>query len=349
MPDLIDFLVEGGDMRFVHKAMRRNNWPLTVVGLFLALLAILMPTPGQTAERLILGHVFDDSTAHHRHMVWAAGEIERALAGRYQLEVIPRGQIGATDRQVIEGFQSGIAHVGYASIGHFVDMFPPLTIGDGPFVFRDFEHWKAFRDSILFKELVEEFESKTGLKVLGLAYYGQRHVTTRQPLTGPDDLKGLVIRVPSIPTILLTFRALGAKPVAIPFKETYQALAEGIVAAQENPLPTIKVMRFHEPTPVINLTAHMCDAQFVLMDGKRWRTIPPQDQAVFESVFSAAVQRVTDDVRSEELALQQELVQLGATLHPIDRAPFIAQMQSLHHSGYFPWSGSLYDRIQALR
>jgi TRAP-type C4-dicarboxylate transport system substrate-binding protein len=336
-------------MRFVHQAIRSNHWHVTVVGLFLTLLVILLPAPGQTAERLIFGHVFDDSTAHHRHMVWAAGEIERALAGRYQIEVIPRGQIGATDLQVIEGFQAGITQLAYSSFGHFVDMFPPLSIGAGPFVFRDFEHWKAFRDSPLFKELVGELESTTGLKVLGLAYYGQRHITTRQLLTGPDSLKGLVIRVPSIPTILLTFRALGAKPVAIPFKETYQALTEGIVAAQENPLPAIKVMRFYEPTPVINLTAHICDSQLMLIDGKRWQSIPPPDRAVFESVFSTAVQRVTDDVRSEELALQQELVQLGATFHPIDRLPFIAQMQVLHHNGYFPWNGSLYDRIQALR
>ena len=336
-------------MRFVYKAMLRNSRHLTVGGLFLAWLAILTPAPGQTEERLIFGHVFDDSTAHHRHMVWAAGEIERALAGRYQIEVIPRGQVGATGLQVVDGFQDGITQIAYSSWGYLVDRFPPLSIGAGPFVFRDFEHWKAFRDSALFKELVEELESSKGLKVLGLAYYGQRHVTTRQPLTDPDSLKGLVIRVPSIPTILLTFRALGAKPVAISFKETYQSLTEGIVAAQENPLPAIKVMRFYEPTPVINLTAHICHSQLVLIDGNRWQSISQQDQALFESVFSTAVQRVTDDVRSEELALQQDLVQLGATLHPIDRTPFIAQMQSLHHSGYFPWSGSLYDRIQALR
>ena len=336
-------------MRFVHQAMRRSNWQKTVAGLLLALLVILMPAPGQTAERLIFGHLLDDSTAHHRHMVWAAGEIERELAGRYQIEVIPRGQMGATGLQVVEGFQSGITQIAYSSWGYLVDRFPPLSIGAGPFVFRDFEHWKAFRDSALFKELVEELERTTGLKVLGLAYYGQRHITTRQPLTGPDSLKGLVIRVPSIPTLLLTFRALGAKPVAIPFQEAYQALVQGIVAAQENPLPAIKVMRFYEPTPVINLTAHMYDAQFVLMDGKRWQSISPPDQAVFERVFSTAVQRVTDEVRCEELALQQDLVQLGATFHAIDRAPFIAQMQVLHHSGYFPWSGSLYDRIQVLQ
>jgi tripartite ATP-independent transporter DctP family solute receptor len=336
-------------MRSVHRSMRRNCRQLTVVGLILALLAILTPTQGQATERLIFGHVLDDSTAHHRTIMWAAGEIEQALKGRYKLEVIPRGQIGTTDLQVIEGFHGGTAHMGYLSFGHLVDLFPPLSIGAGPFVFRDFEHWKAFRDSSLFKELVQEFESKTGLKVLGLAYYGQRHVTTKQPLTGPDSLKGLPIRVPSQPPLILTFRALGAKPVPIPFKETYQALKEGIVEAQENPLPAIKTMRFYEQTPVINLTAHNTDAQLVLMDGRRWQSISPQDQAMLKSVFSEAARRVTDEVRSEELALQQELVQAGATINPIDRVPLMAQLQSFHRRGYFPWSGSLYDRIQALR
>ncbi|HEY7489836.1 MAG TPA: TRAP transporter substrate-binding protein DctP, partial [Candidatus Tectomicrobia bacterium] len=184
-------------MRFVYKAIPGNNWQLTAVGPLVVLLAILMPASGRTAERLIFGHLLDDSTAHHRHMVWAAGEIERALAGRYHIEVIPRGQLGATGLQVVEGFQDGITQLAYSSWGYLFDRFPPLSIGAGPFVFRDFEHWKAFRNSALFKELVQELESTTGLKVLGLAYYGQRHITTRQPLTDPDSLKGLVIRVPS--------------------------------------------------------------------------------------------------------------------------------------------------------
>jgi len=310
---------------------------------------MLCASVAQGAERLVFGHILEDSTAHHRNMVWAAGEIERSLEGRYTLQVMPKGQLGSTDLQVIEGFKTGTAHMAYLSFGHLAEKYPSLSIGAGPFVFRDFEHWKLFRDSDMFRELVENLEKEMGLKVLGLAYYGERHVTTKTPLTGPEALKGLPIRVPSIPTNILTFRALGAKPVAIPFKETYQALKEGIVDAQENPLPAIKAMRFYEVTRIVNLTAHISDAQLVVMDGKSWKSIPKKDQEVLAKIFQEAAGRVTNDVRAEEIELSKSLPQLGASMHPIDRRAMNAHLQPFHHNGYFPWSGSLYERLQELR
>lgn len=313
-----------------------------------AILMIGLPKPGRPAEQLIFGHILAESTAHHRHMVWAAEEIERMFEGAYTLTVVPRGQIGTTDLQVIEGFKADTAQLAYLSLGHLVEIYPPLSIGAGPFVFRNFDHWKAFRDSSVYEELSGDFESKTGMKVLGLAYYGERHVTTKSPLANADSLKGLAIRTPSIPTIILTFRALGSKPVPIPFKETYQALKEGIVDAQENPLPAIKAMRFYEVTPVINLTAHISDAQLIVMDVKCWQAIPDEGQAKLEKIFLEAANRVTEDVRREEMTLRQSFPNLGVQINSVERKPMQEQLQPFHYKGYFPWDGNLYDRIQEL-
>ncbi len=327
----------------------RASWLRRALAALAGMALVALGAPAWAGERLVYGHILDDSTAHHRNMLWAAGEIARAFKGRYELLVVPRGQLGTTDAQVVEGFRTGTAQMAYLSFGHLVDMKSPLAIGAGGFVFRDFSHWQRFRDSALFQELVSGFEQGADMKVFGLAYYGERHVTTKRPLAGPEGLRLLPIRVPSIPTMILTFRALGARPVPIPFKETYQALKEGIIDAQENPLPAIKAMRFYEVTPIVNLTAHISDAQLVVMDGKRWRSIPPADQAVLAQIFGAAARRVTDDVRREELELQQWLVGAGATLHPIERDPLVAQVRPFHREGRFPWSGELYDLIQGLR
>ncbi|HTU03097.1 MAG TPA: TRAP transporter substrate-binding protein DctP [Candidatus Sulfotelmatobacter sp.] len=332
-----------------ERGVARSTVSAVMLWLLPAVLALGLPGSAGAAERLIFGHILDDSTAHHRNMAWAAAEIARDLKGRYELLVVPRGQLGITDAQVVEGFKTGTTQMAYLSFGHLVDMKSPLSIGAGPFVFQDFDHWQRFRDSVLYKELVAECEKIVDIKVFGLAYYGQRHVTTRTALAGAEGLKGLAIRVPSIPTMILTFRALGARPVPIPFKETYQALKEGIVAAQENPLPAIKAMRFYEVTPVINLTAHILDAQLVVMDGTRWRAIPRSDQAVLERVFRAAAERATEDVRREELELERWLAGAGATLHPVDRQPLVEQVRPFHRDGRFPWSGELYEQIQALR
>ncbi|HQK78811.1 MAG TPA: TRAP transporter substrate-binding protein DctP [Syntrophales bacterium] len=305
--------------------------------------------PAQAAETLVFGHILAESTAHHRNMIWAAEQIQRTFKGKYKLQVMPRGLMGTTDAQVIEGFQTGNVQMAYLSFGHLKEIYPPLSIGAGPFVFRDFHHWLAFRDSALYRELEAGFEAKTGMKVLGLAYYGQRHVTTRTPLSGAEGLDGLAIRVPNIPIIVLTFRALGAKPVPLPFKETYQALKEGIVDAQENPLPAIKAMRFYEVTRIVNLTAHISDAQLVVMDGKRWQAMPKADQEAMEKIFREASRRVTDDVREEELSLEKELPALGAVIHPVDRRPLIERIRPYLKGDYFPWPDDLYDRIQAIQ
>lgn len=328
--------------------MRKGFFPI-IAGLITFGLFIWKSVPAPAAQILTFGHILDETTAHHRGMVWAAWEIKHAFKGRYHLQVLPKGQLGTTDAQIIEGFRTGIAQMAYLSFGHLKALYPPLSIGAGPFVFRDFEHWKVFRDSDLYQKLIKGFEEKTGIKILGLAYYGERHVTTKFPLTGPDGLKGLIIRVPTIPIIVLTFRALGAKPVPLPFKETYQALKEGLVDAQENPLPAIRAMRFYEVSRFINLTAHISDAQLVVMDGRRWKSIPGADQVALERIFQQASFRVTDEVRQEEVALQQDMPAMGAVINRLDRKPLIEQIRPFHRNGYFPWTADLYDQIQSLR
>lgn len=323
--------------------------PSATVRASIAALGLLcLSVAASAAETLAFGHILAESTAHHRNLLWAADEIGRRTEGRYRLAVFPEGQIGTTDAQVIEGFDTGTADMAYLSFGHLLKVFPALAVGAGPFVFQDFAHWQRFAESDLYRELVAAMERELGLKSFGLAYYGARHVTTREPLSDPGALRDLVIRVPNIPTMILTFRALGAKPVPLPFKETYQALQDRIVDAQENPLPAIKAMRFYEVTPVVNLTGHILDAQIVVMNAARWERIPDADKPILAAVLGEAARRVTRDVRDEELRLEDELKELGARFNPIDRRALGARLSPLHHSDYFPWGGEIYDRIQAL-
>jgi tripartite ATP-independent transporter DctP family solute receptor len=316
----------------------------------LALLVLLsgVTSAGPDGREIVFGHILAPTTAHHRELLWAADEIARRTEGRYRVTVYPEGQLGTTDAQVIEGFATGTADMAYLSFGHLLDAFPPLAIGAGPFVFRDFPHWQRFAESDLYQELVAAMDQSLGLKSFGLAYYGARHVTTREPLAGAADLEGLVIRVPNIPTMILTFRGLGANAVPLPFKETYQAIQNGIVDAQENPLPAIKAMRFHEVTPVINETAHIIDAQIIVMSRVTWESIDKADRAAVAAVLGEAAARVTRAVRAEELQLATALEAEGARFNTIDRAPLIGRLRALHHSDYFPWGGALYERIQAL-
>jgi len=316
------------------------------------LILILFLVPGQLFAATVFkfGHILKKTTAHHQNLVWAQQTIEEKFGTRYILEIYPEGSLGKTDLQVIEGFKTGTTNMAYLTCGHLIDLYAPLAISSGPFVFKNFDHWKTFGESDLFAELVAGLRQQTGINALGLAYYGERHVTTKTPLGQSLSLEGLLIRVPSIPVSLQTFRLLGAKPVPIPFHEVYQALQDGVVQAQENPLPAIKAMRFYEVTPVINLTAHITDAQLIVVKDEFWQTIPADDRAQLAEIFKITGERVTADVRAAEIQLQEEFKQMGVTINPVDRSRYIDTIQVYHlDDNTFPWKSDVYRKIQQLR
>lgn len=295
------------------------------------------------------GHILKKSTAHHTSLEWAQKEIKEKFGSAYSLEIYPEGSLGKTDLQVIEGFKQGTTNMAYLSFGHLVELYPPLSIASGPFVFRNFDHWKAFGKSGLYAKLIKEFQDKTGIRSLGIAYYGERHITTKTPLGEKLPLKGLLIRVPGIPVSLKAFRLLEAKPVPIPFHEVYQALEDNLVQAQENPLPTIKAMKFYEPAPVINLTAHITDAQLIVVSENFWQTIPQKDRAALAEIFNKAGNIATEEVRTAEIRLLDEFKKMGITINKLDRTPYINKIKPFHiDNKSFPWKSSIYNEIQKI-
>src|SRR5256885_3743425 len=180
----------------------------TVVVCLLAMVVALAPSQACAAEKIVSGHMWESQTAQHRALVWAAQEVERRFSGRYHMDVFPKGQLGNTDAELAEGLHNGTTDVSFFNVGHAATVYPPISIGGAPFLFRDFAHWDAYRRSSLFEELKAGFEKVAGLKVFGLTYYGERHITSKKPIRDLEDLKGLVIRVPNKPTLLTMFRAL---------------------------------------------------------------------------------------------------------------------------------------------
>ncbi|MCE8005392.1 TRAP transporter substrate-binding protein DctP, partial [Billgrantia ethanolica] len=92
-------------------------------------------------------------------------------------------------------------------------------------------------------------------------------------------------RVPGAPLYMMFPRAAGANPTPIAFDETYLALQQGVVDAQENPLPAIRAMAFHEVQDVINLTGHVTDSLVTIISGIRWNQLSEEDQEIFREVL----------------------------------------------------------------
>ncbi len=92
----------------------------------------------------------------------------------------------------------------------------------------------------------------------GIAFWesGFRQFTGNFPIRQPKDYEGHKIRTMPARVIMEQFKAFGASPVAIDFKELYNALQQKVVDGQENPIATIALMRFFEVQKYLTLSDH---------------------------------------------------------------------------------------------
>jgi TRAP-type C4-dicarboxylate transport system substrate-binding protein len=185
--------------------------------------------------------------------------------------------------------------------------------------------------------------------MLAPIYYGARDVTSNKPIHSPADMKGMKIRVPDAPLMLMFPKSVGANPSPIAFNEVYLALQQGVVEAQENPLPTIKAKKFYEVQKYITLTQHMLDSQAIIISGSRWAKLSDADKKIFREVYQEAAAQGGDDVDSSEKKLVDWFRGQGITVNAVDKAPFIKMAEKAVYGPDATWPKEYYQRLQALK
>jgi len=310
--------------------------------------AVALPPVGAEAQQALqFAHVYETSEAYHEAALWAAEEIAERTDGRYTMEVFPASSLGK-ETDINQGLTLGTVDIIYTGMNFAGRSFEPLTIASAPYMFRDVEHWMAYTESELWDEMKAGYEDATGHHVSAVLYYGERHVTSKEPIDTPEDMEGLKIRVPDAPLYVLFPNAVGANPTPIAFAEVYLALQQGTVDAQENPLPTILAKKFYEPNPVINLTGHITESLITIVSGNLWNSLTDEDKAIFDEVFQEAASRSNEAIFAAEAELVTGFEELGATVNEVDRSLFKAVVEPHLVGDDVPWSKEQFDRLQAI-
>lgn len=301
------------------------------------------------AADLKWAHVYETGEPFHQQALWAAEEIRRRTDGRINISVFAASQLG-NESQLNESLSLGTIDIIYTGAAFAGVNYPPISISHAPYMFRNFDHWQAYRDSEVFARNAAAYQNSTGQRLVTLTYYGERHLTANLAITRPQEMRGLKLRVPPVPVFLMFTQAVGAEAKAIAFADVYEALKQGVVDAQENPLPTIMAKKFHEVQSHIMLTGHITDSLLTLVGGHVWAGLSDEQRRIMEDVLKAAAKRATDEIRTAETKLVQEFKRLGVTVAEVDRQAFIDAVLPLHNNAQAgaSWSRADYDALRAL-
>ncbi|MEC9368311.1 MAG: sialic acid TRAP transporter substrate-binding protein SiaP [Pseudomonadota bacterium] len=313
----------------------------------LAAIAICVGFGSATAATLKWAHVYEEGSDYHKQAEWAAEEIKKRTDGRVEIKVFPASSLGK-EVEINEGLGIGAVDIIYTGPSFVERYYGPMAISDYPFIMRGFDHWKAYRASELFQDLSAGYKDATGHTVAALVYYGQRHVTSNFPILKPEDMKGLKIRVPNSPVMLMFPNAVDANPTPMAFSEVYLALQQGVVDAQENPLPTIQFKKFYEVQSNINLTGHLLNSLIIIVSETAMGQLGDDSDTVQEVLREAAA-KVSDSIFQAEKDLVAWFRDKGITVNEVDRKPFQdAVLPKLTDWDKVPYDKEQFDRLQAL-
>ncbi|WP_295550520.1 TRAP transporter substrate-binding protein [uncultured Pseudacidovorax sp.] len=197
--------------------------------------------------------------------------------GKMKVQEYPSNQLG-NEMQQQAALQGGVQQMSAPATTSLAGIVKEFGLVDFPFSVATFAQADALLDGPLGQALIAKLPEK-GLVALGYWDLGFRNVTnSRQPITKPEDLEGLKIRVIPNPVFLDTFKAFKANPVPLPFAELYGALESKAVDGQENPFSVILSNKFYEVQKFVSATNHVYAANIVLVSKKFWDQLTPQEQ-----------------------------------------------------------------------
>ena len=330
------------------KSIQRKIFLNTLFGAAALCLLALPMGNAQAAQKLRFAHVYEVGHPLHQGALMAAEEINKATEGRYEVEVYPASSLGK-EAGLNEGLALGTVDIIYTGAGFAGSIYGPISITDFPFTLRSLDHWKAYGKSDLFKEISEGFEKASGGSVVvAISYYGTRHVTSNKPILTPADIKDVKIRVPNAPAYVLFPKAAGANPTPMAFSEVYLALQQGVVDAQENPLPTIQAKRFHEVQSDINLTGHITNSTLTLASGFRLASMSDADRAAVEKALRDSAEWISEQIVQSEAELVDWFRGEGVNVNEVDRKPFMDIVKPALLGDDLPFSNETYERLQAI-
>lgn len=292
---------------------------------------------------LRLAHVYE---AAHPVETCGVETLQEELDGSgITVESYPAAQLGSESESLEQvatgGLDMAVAGPSFLGVWH-----EPAAVLDGAYLFDDVDHFVETIEGPVMQQVYEDMNAETGIKVLSGWYYGTRHVTANKPVSTPEDMQGLKIRTPNAPLYLTNIDIMGGTATPMALDEVYLALQQGVIDAQENPIPTIATAKLNEVQDYISLTGHMIQGVNLVTSSTLYDSLEESQRTALDDAMAVAADAVRECVETQEQEILEQWKTDGniEVNEDVDREVF-AELAAENLPGEVSW-GDLYVDIQ---
>lgn len=308
----------------------------------MALAFLVVPVLSHDAlaqKQIVLKVAHGYPTSHYRHQVAVklAELTAKYTDNQVKMEIYPAAQL-LSEKEMIDGMLMGSVDICLSPNGNVGRYDSAFRVYDIPGLFPTLE------DIIRFEKhpqgglkINDEIEKRKGIKVLLVMNHGPALLYSNRPVSKIDDWKGLKVRVPIGLTYSKAVRALGASPIQMGAAELTSSLQQGIVDASYSSNETSLGTKWHQIPSIKYGTLFPYQwNSFVLMNAKKWRTLPANLQSIMEKKVFPETEKFGHDlsIQLTDKALQQYKKDSGFTIYDMtkgkDAQEFTKRMQPLY-------------------
>jgi tripartite ATP-independent transporter DctP family solute receptor len=252
------------------------------------------------------------------------------------------------DPEILELVQSGGLELFVLNGNILSQAAPSADIQGIPFAFTNSEQVTSLTDGQLGDVMRGELAA-AGVYLIpfGCMENGFKHITSvSKAIRTSADLEGFRMRTPDGKLFVEFYKALGAAPRIIGFNRLYQALAEGQVDGQENPLVIAEENRLYEVCRYLSMTSHQWAGYNMVVNNEFWQRLPVHIQGIVVRNTKTYVAQQRAFVRAANSNLEQTLRHRGMVVNTVEIGSFRERLKGANF--YRNWRQSIGEESWAL-
>jgi TRAP-type transport system periplasmic protein len=246
-----------------------------------------------------LGHAGNgqESDPYTTYSKTLAEVLEKETDGRIKLQVFPNSQLGDLDSMKDQVNNGNLEMSAGQNTGTLATYNPNIQVLDLPYAFESLEVGQKVLEGDFGQKIKDGIAEKSNLKLMSFIPSSFRHFgNNKHPVTSPNDLKGLTIRVMEVPVHQEMVKALGATPQVIAFEELYSAVQTGVIDGHEQAPYTMLMAKLEEVTKYFTLDKHVMNTAVTIMNQKFFDSLSKEDQEIVVKADQEATQALLDHV-----------------------------------------------------
>lgn len=217
-----------------------------------------------------------------------ADNVKEATDGRINIEVYPASQLGDISA-LLDGVSMGTLDMCLGDLSGMAGYLPKMDIMALPYMWANWDHVAKVVDGELGQGLFDELAAGSNIRMLGVMWNGMRCLTTKTPITGFEDCKGIVMRSPNLPVYLNLFETLGMNPVPISWDEAFNALATGVAEGIEDSCEVAYKYDFWQYCDYICKDNHICGLVGPTIREDLWTSMSAEDQELLMGLLKEQI------------------------------------------------------------